>query len=83
MLAERPLRLDGPLQNDAWLGHGRSYHVRIVALLRRVLVKEIAVGSMKSEMNTPCKGNSIKSLNALQICSLRSIRGAGKSIALK
>lgn len=43
MLAERRLRPDRSLQDDAWLGQGRGDHIRIVALLRRALMEDIAV----------------------------------------
>ena len=43
MLAERSVGSDGTPENDARLRHGRGDDVRIVALLRRTLVKEIAV----------------------------------------
>jgi hypothetical protein len=47
MLLEWPIRTHGTLEHDARLRHGRGDDVRIVALLGRALVKEIAVG-------TPC-----------------------------
>jgi hypothetical protein len=43
MLAERSVGSDGTPENEARLRHGRGDDVRIVALLRRTLVKEIAV----------------------------------------
>src|ERR1700757_5087641 len=43
LLFERPAGADGTLQNDARRSHGRRDDVGILALLRRALVKEIAV----------------------------------------
>ncbi len=43
MLAERSVGSDGTPENEARLRHGRGDDVRIVALLRRTPVKEIAV----------------------------------------
>jgi hypothetical protein len=45
MLAEGPFGADGPPEDDTRLRHGRGDDVRIVALLRRPLVEEVAVGA--------------------------------------
>jgi hypothetical protein len=43
MLREGPIRTHRTLEHDARLRHGRRHNVRILALLGRALVKEIAV----------------------------------------
>src|SRR6201984_2142049 len=45
VLFERSAGGDGTLQNDARRSHGRRDDIRILALLRRTLVKKIAVGT--------------------------------------
>jgi hypothetical protein len=49
MLLEGSIRTHGTLEHNAWLRHGCCHDVRILALLGRALVKEIAVRAQASK----------------------------------
>src|SRR5689334_14644009 len=78
MLAERPVGSDRAPENDARLLHGRSDDVRIVTLLRRALVEEIAVGApcFQSRFHGGCGDRQIeetqRSLVGLEFSGHRS-----------
>ena len=48
VLAEGAVRADRSLEDNARLRHGRGEYVRVGALLRRTLMKQIAVGAPAS-----------------------------------
>src|SRR5579872_5557303 len=62
VLFEWPAGADGTLQNDAGRSHGRRDDVGILALLRRALVKKIAVGTprFESRFHRRCRHRQIK-----------------------